>query len=84
MPANDIPLVQRLVAIFWPSFIMAGIATILLTTTFDPDVLFIDYGVSRLAVYSLTFFLFWLFGAVTSLAACFFLRPCATICKKDD
>lgn len=84
IPANEIPLVQRLVAVFWPSFITAGIATILLTSIFDPDVIFIDYDVSRLGVYSMTFFLFWLFGAVTALSTCFFLRPCATIRNQKD
>ena len=53
---NAIPLVQRVIAILWPSFITAGIATILFTVTFDPDVIFIDYDISRLGVYSICFF----------------------------
>ena len=78
---NTIPLIQRVIAILWPSFITAGIATILLSVTFDPDVIFIDYDVSRLGVYSICFFLFWLFGAVTAMSTCYFLKPCQAINK---
>ena len=74
---SQIPVIQRVVAILWPSFITAGIATILFTTAFDPDVIFADYDISRVGVYSICFFLFWLFGALTALATCYFLKPCS-------
>ena len=80
----QIPAVQRFVAILWPSFITAGIATILFNTAFDPEVLFVDYDISRLGVYSISFFLFWFFGAVTAMATCFFLRPCDAFNRKKD
>ena len=76
-----VPVIQRVVAILWPSFITAGIATILFSTAFDPDDLFVDYNISRLGVYSICFFVFWLFGAITALATCFFLMPCSTFNK---
>ena len=79
-----IPVVQRVVAILWPSFITAGIATILFNTAFDPEVLFVDYDISRLGAYSISFFLFWIFGALTALATCFFLRPCDAFNSKQD
>lgn len=78
---DNLPVIQRVIAVFWPSFITAGIATILFTTAFDPEVIFVDYDISRLGVYSISFFLFWLLGAVTATATCFFLRPCSTIDK---
>jgi hypothetical protein len=78
---DAIPLIQRVVAILWPSFITAGIATVLFTTAFDPAVIFIDYDISRLGSYSICFFLFWLFGAATAAATCFFLKPCEAINK---
>ena len=81
---NEIPVIQRIIAILWPSFITAGIATILFSTAFDPDIIFIDYDVSRLAVYSIAFFLFWLFGAITAMATCFFMRPCSAFNKKEQ
>ena len=78
---NAIPLIQRIVAILWPSFITAGIATVLFTTAFDPTVIFADYDVSRLGFYTICFFLFWIFGAATSSATCFFSKPCEAINK---
>ncbi|PCJ87113.1 MAG: hypothetical protein COA54_06300 [Thiotrichaceae bacterium] len=81
---NAIPLIQRVVAILWPSFIMAGIATILFTTAFDPAVIFIDYDISRIGGYSVFFFLFWLFGAITATATCYFLKPCEALSKRRD
>jgi len=76
---NKIPLIQRVIAILWPSFITAGIATVLFTTAFDPDIIFVDYEISRLGSYTVCFFLFWLFGAVTAASTCYFLKPCQTI-----
>jgi hypothetical protein len=78
---NTIPLIQRVVAILWPSFITAGIATIFFTTAFDPVVTFADYDISRLGAYTVTFFLFWIFGAVTAASTCYFLKPCEAINK---
>ncbi len=73
---NEIPVIQRVIAVLWPSFIIAGIATILFFTAFDPSVVFVDYDISRIGCLQLGFFLFWLFGAITAIATCFFLRPC--------
>ena len=78
---DTIPLIQRVVAILWPSFITAGIATVLFTTAFDPAVIFIDYDISRLGIYTICFFLFWSLGAITAALTCYFLKPCATINK---
>jgi len=78
---NAIPLMQRVIAVLWPSFIMAGVATILFTTAFDSSVIFFDYDISRIGSYSICFFLFWLFGAVTATATCYFLKPCEAMNK---
>ena len=78
---EKIPLIQRIVGILWPSFITAGIATVLFTTAFDPAVIFMDYDMSRLGIYTICFFLFWLLGAITAAATCYFLKPCETINK---
>jgi hypothetical protein len=75
---QEIPVIQRVVAILWPSFITAGIATILFFTAFDPMVIFVEYDISRIGAYSCGFFLFWILGAVTAITTCFFLRPCST------
>ena len=81
---NAIPLVQRVVAVLWPAFIMAGIATVLFTTAFDPAVIFFDYDVSRLGIYTICFFLFWSFGIITAAATCYFLKPCEAINKARE
>ena len=59
--------------------IMAGVATVLFTVAFDPAVIFIDFDISRLGIYTICFFLFWLFGAVTAMSTCYFLKPCEAI-----
>ena len=81
---NAIPLVQRVVAVLWPAFIMAGIATVLFTTAFDPAVIFIDYDISRLGMYTICFFLFWSFGVITAASTCYFLKPCEAINKARE
>lgn len=83
---NEIPVIQRIVAVLWPSFITAGIATILFFTAFDPGVVFVEYDISRIGAYSTGFFMFWVFGAVTAISTCFFLRPCDSfnIRKKEN
>ena len=76
---TEIPLIQRTVAILWPAFITAGIATVLFFTAFDPQVVFAEYDISRVGAYSIGFFVFWLFGSVTSAATCYYLKPCSAI-----
>ena len=59
-----IPVIQRIIAVLWPSFIMSGIATGIFFTVFDPLELMMISGqseeISRMAIYSMGFFLFWL------------------------
>ena len=81
---NAIPIIQRVVAILWPAFMMAVIATVLLATVFDPAVIFIEYDVSELGFYSISFFLFWFFGVLTAAATCFFLKPCQAIKRANE
>jgi len=65
---------QRIIWILWPSFIVAGVAETVFFTFFDPSDLTVfggAHGLSRIAVYSLGFFLFWLFAAASSAFSCF-------------
>ena len=76
-----IPKIQKVIAIFWPSFLTAGVATILFFTAFDPQLLMAvsGYGnISRLGGYTIGFFLFWLLTASTCALTCYFQRPCGT------
>jgi len=73
---------QRLIWILWPSFIVGGVATGVFFTLFDPRELELfgaQLGLSRLAVYSIGFFVFWLFAAASSALTCFFQRTSAEI-----
>jgi hypothetical protein len=65
------------VAVLWPSFLVAGIATIVCFTAFDPVELIATGGelsISRLGAYSLGFFVFWFFTALSSFFTLYFLR----------
>lgn len=76
---ENIPVIQRIIAVLWPSFIMSGIATGLFFTAFDPLELVSLSGhleVSRMGAYSIGFFLFWLLTAMSCAFTCYFQRPC--------
>jgi len=76
---QNIPTIQKVISILWPSFLTAGVATILFFTAFDPQLLMALGGfeqVSRLGGYTIGFFLFWLLTASTCVLTCYFQRPC--------
>jgi hypothetical protein len=66
---------KTLMFILWPSFLVAGAAEALFFTVFDPTELTFfgeTVNVSRIAAYSIGFFLFWAFAASSSALTCFF------------
>ncbi len=73
------PRVQRVSAVLWPPFLVAGLATVLFFLAIDPLDL-VQAGIipeiSRLGAYTIGFFLFWLTTMSASLLTCYFLRPC--------
>ena len=76
---SEISQFQNLVSIIWPSFLVASLSTILFFAFFDPTDLGMISGypeISRLAGYTIGFFLFWFFSAVSSSLTCYFRRPC--------
>jgi len=76
---RDIPVIQRVIAVLWPSFLTAGVATALFFTVFDPLDLaaLANYpDITRTGAYSIGFFLFWLLTATTCALTCYFQRPC--------
>lgn len=77
--ARDIPKIQKIVAVLWPSFLTATLATILFFTAFDPQLLMelAGYGeITRLGGYTVGFFLFWLLTSSTCALTCYFQKPC--------
>lgn len=80
-----IPIPQRVAAVLWISFMMAGIATGVFFSVIDP--LELRYcvsfpEVSRTAAYTIGFLLFWLLTAATALIAVFFVYPAAPGCER--
>jgi hypothetical protein len=79
MVENETPLIQKVIAVLWPSFLTAGVATILFFTAFDPELIvsISGYGeISRLGGYTIGFFLFWLLTSSSCALTCYFQRPC--------
>ena len=67
--------IQIGIAILWPSFLIAVVATGLFFSAFDPEFLFpfnSDAELSTLGVYSIGFFLFWLLTALSGFGTLYF------------
>jgi hypothetical protein len=75
---NDLPVVQQIVSVMWPSFIIASAATIIFFTLFDPTELATIGGfpeLTRTGGYTIGFFSFWLLTSISSAMTCYFRRP---------
>ncbi len=76
---RELPKIQRIISVAWPSFLMAGLATIIFFTLFDPDV-FLTHtrfaGTSRLSAYSSGFFSFWALTFLSCCLTCYFRKSC--------
>lgn len=75
----DIPPIQRIISVLWPSFLLAGIATVVFFTAFDPTQVAQCLGphnITRVGTYSVGFFLFWLMNIASSILTLYFQRPC--------
>lgn len=73
---------KRAIWILWPSFVVAGVAEVMLFTLVDPAEFHIfgePLALSRIAVYTLGFFALWLFAAASSAFTCFLQRTAAEI-----
>lgn len=84
---KSIPRIQLISAVLWPSFLLASVATSVFFVFLDP-VRLLDYEgeapLSRMAAYSLGFFLFWLLCAASSAATAYFMRPTDSAVPSDD
>ena len=68
---------KRAMWILWPSFLVGGVAEAVFFTVFDPIDLHLfgnPLELSRTAVYTLGFFIFWSFAAASSALTCFLQR----------
>jgi len=69
--------VKTAILVLWPSFIIGGLGEVLFFTVFDPRELYLfgePTSLSRLAVYSIGFFLCWAFAAAASAFTLFLSR----------
>ena len=73
---------QRAIWVLWPSFIVGGIAEGIFFTLFDPMDLHLfgnPIELSRTAIYTLGFFVFWAFAAASSALTCYMRRTAEEI-----
>ncbi|WP_315389334.1 hypothetical protein [uncultured Stenotrophomonas sp.] len=72
-------LIQHWGAVLWPSFIAAGLASVVFFAFVDPlrlrDISFPGHAVSRELGYTLGFFMFWAVTAMASAVTGYLLRP---------
>jgi len=86
-PIAELPAVQRVSSVLWPSFLLAGAATVVFFALIDPVSMLDCQGappLSRTAAYSLGFFLFWLLTAASSGATLYFLGTRVPAPKRVD
>jgi hypothetical protein len=70
-------LMQRLMWVLWPAFLVAGIAEGIFFTIFDPIELYFfgaPLDMSRMAIYTMGFFGFWGLGIAASALTVFLER----------
>ena len=84
MSMQQIPNTQKCIAVLWPSFLVAIVATGLFFSAFDPADLY-PFGdeteVSRLGVYSIGFLFFWLISTISGIGTLYFA---ITNCMRQD
>jgi hypothetical protein len=70
-------MLQRMIQILWPSFLVAGVADIVFTTLLDPlEIMYRGDALieHRIGAFTVGFFLFWLLGIASSALTCYFQR----------
>lgn len=75
---NQLPVVQQIISVMWPSFLTASLATIIFFTIFDPSDLATIGGfpkLTRTGGYTIGFFCFWLLTSISCALTCYFRRP---------
>ena len=68
----DIPGKRQWIAVLWPSFVCAGVFSGLLFAFIDPLVLAHELAIEsspRLAIYTVSFWFFWIMCAISTRAA---------------
>jgi len=75
MAEKQVPGTQKCIAVLWPSFLVAIVATGLFFSAFDPDDLY-PFGeqtdVSRMGMYTVGFLIFWLITTISGIGTLYF------------
>jgi hypothetical protein len=75
MTEKEVSPIQKCIAVLWPSFLVAIVATGLFFSAFHPDDLY-PFGeqtdVSNLGIYTIGFLLFWLITAISGIGTLYF------------
>ncbi|MEE8364525.1 MAG: hypothetical protein V3R76_01955 [Gammaproteobacteria bacterium] len=74
-PVKGTPKLQMYIAVLWPSFLTATIATGLFFSAFDPKYMIpfdIDTDIRTLGIYTIGFFVFWSLAALSSIGTLYF------------
>ena len=69
------PRMQKCIAVLWPSFLTAAMATGLFFSAFDPKYMIpfdIDTNINMLGIYTVGFFTFWCLAALSSIGTLYF------------
>ena len=77
---EEVPLIQKIIAVLWPSFLAAGASMIVLFIIFSPDELVPELraaGVGNMTIYSVSFLYLWATTLVACGLSCYFMRPCS-------
>ena len=85
--SQEIPRTQQAIAMLWPSFLSAVIATGIFFSAFNPKDLVpfnFDIDISPIAAYSIGFFIFWIIALVSSYGTFYFtISNCRFLGKQD-
>jgi hypothetical protein len=82
---QQIPAIQNIISVLWPSFLTAAVATIIFFTLFDPVELgrLLGLELTRMAGYTGGFFGFWFLTSISCALTCYFRRPCHRVSSAD-
>jgi len=83
---QQIPAIQNIISVLWPSFLTATAATIIFFTLFDPVELgnLLGLELTRMAGYTGGFFGFWFLTSISCALTCYFRRPCHRISPVEE
>jgi len=84
---DSIPLWHQVIAVLWPSFITAIVASGIFFSAFNPRDLIpynLDIEISPLGAYSIGFLLFWLLAILSSVGTLYFTISNSRVLGKQE